>query len=183
MGTRCRALSLTVPAAALLLSGCTAKPAPPSHSARPTTIPSIDAASGAPAEQATAVYLNLLHAYVAASNSGSTDTRELARYASGSALATLAHGLDTNKAQRVRTKGQPLISQPRVSNASAATDPSQLDLVGCVDDTHWLVYRYDGRLLNNTPGGPRPTTARVTKTAGGWRVTLLAIQKVGTCTG
>lgn len=172
--------------AVLAVAGCTGKPgavATPTPSL-PLSVPSFTAASpAAPTDQAVAAYLNLLHAFVAASNSGGTDTREMAKYATGEALGRLAKGLADNKAQGVKTQGQPGISTPRVVKIDPSASPMKVDLTGCVDDTHWLVYKDNGQLLNNTPGGPRPTVAEVTKIGGIWWVTQLAIHGVGTCTG
>jgi hypothetical protein len=173
--------------AVLALSGCTGKPTasttPPASA--PTTVPSAPsgASASAPTEQAVAAYLNLLHAFVAASNSGSTDTREMAKYATGSALDLLAQGLTDNKKQGVKTAGQPGVSQPKVVKADPTANPIKVDVTGCVDDTNWKFYKYDGKPADNTPSGRRATNAEITNVGGTWRVTLLAIRGVGTCTG
>jgi hypothetical protein len=135
------------------------------------------------AQRAVAAYNKLLNAYVAASNSGTTDTTELAEYAAGGALQTLANGLSDNKSNGVKTQGTPGIEPPRITEISPANDPTNVTVTGCVDGTHWLLYKYNGQLADNTPSGRRRTSARIDKTDGAWKVTSLAIQGVGTCTG
>jgi hypothetical protein len=167
--------------AVLVLAGCTGRPAAVAPPSAPLILPSPTAVSAAPTQQAAAAYLNLLRAFVAASNSGSTDTREMAKYATGSALDVLAKGLTDNSNQGVRTRGQPGIDVPMVVSASPAGGPTKIDIVGCVDGTHWLLYKDNGQLADNSPSGRRATNAEVTNVGGTWKVTLLAIRGVGTC--
>lgn len=49
----------------------------------------------------------MLNAYVTASNAGSDDTTELAKYTMGSALQFLSKGLAGDKAKRLHSQGTP----------------------------------------------------------------------------
>jgi hypothetical protein len=183
-----RWLGCVVPVALLALAACTLKPAPQGTS---TANPSLHAPSPAQSspdpraevQKAVAAYTNLLNAYVAASNAGTTDTTELAKYATGNALQRLSKGLADNKANGVKSQGTPGIDSPRVTEIAPANDPASVVVAGCLDDTHWLLYKYNGQLANNTPGGRRSTSAQIDKSDGVWKVTSLAIQGVGTCPG
>jgi hypothetical protein len=134
-------------------------------------------------QKAVGAYTNLLNAYTAASNAGTTDTTELAKYATGSALQLLSNGLSDNKANGVRSQGAPGIERPQVTEIAPAKDPTIVTVTGCVDGTHWLLYKYNGQLADNGPNGRRATSAQIDKAGGVWKVSSLAIQGVGTCPG
>jgi len=172
----------------LALTACTPKPRP-----SPTATPnaSLHAPSAGPSspdpraqvQAAVAAYTNLLNAFVAASNAGTSDTTELAKYSTGSALQRLSSGLADNNAKRLHTQGTPGIDPPRVTEIAPTNDPASIVVAGCLDDTHWLLYKDNGQLANSTPGGRRSTSAQIDKSGGTWRVTSLAIQGVGSCPG
>jgi len=174
--------------ALLVLAACTPKPAP--HGT-PTAGPSLHPPSPAPSspdakaevQAAVAAYMNLLSAYTAASNSGTTATTELAKYATGSALQLLSSGLADNKAKGLHSQGTPGIDPPKVTEIAPANGPTMVTVAGCVDDTHWQLYNSNGQRVDNGPSGSRPTSAQIDKNGGVWKVSSLAIQGVGTCTG
>lgn len=173
-------------ALALAVAACTPKSPPKSN---PT--PSLRAPTPAPSspdpraevQAALAAYTNLLNAFVAASNAGTDDTTELAKYAMGSALQVLSKGLADNKAKGLHSEGTPGIDPPRVTEVSPVSDPTTVAVTGCVDGTRWLLYKSNGQPADSTPGGRRRTTARIERLSGVWKVTALAIQGVGTCPG
>ena len=119
-------------------------------------------------------------AYIAASNAGDPQSPELAKYASGSALQTLVTGLTANKSQSLVTKGTPEIN-PVQTGFSPADAPTSVTVGDCADDSHWLLYKPNGDLADNTPGGRHKVTATVDKGDGGWKVTAFAAQGTGTC--
>ena len=70
---------------------------------------------------------------------------------------------------------------PQVVSVSPPTDPTQVDIVDCFNDTNWLNYKVSGGLQNNVPGGRHHTTATVEDTAGVWKVAELQVGVAGTC--
>jgi hypothetical protein len=147
-------------------------PAPSSSPANPAAIR---------VRQALAAYNNGLSAYVAASNRGSTDTTELSRYVTGSALEVLADGLARQHSKGLISKGTPGIDPPQVTEISPATAPTTVEVSGCLDGTNWLLYKTDGQLADNTPGGRHAVVAQIDKIDDAWKVSGIAIQGVGTC--
>jgi hypothetical protein len=119
-------------------------------------------------------------AYVEASNNGATAPASLTTYAADSALSTLNKGLATNHSNGVTSKGSPQIS-PAVAEASPPSAPTSVKILDCLDGTNWLLYKADGQLADNVPGGRRKITAQADLRPQGWRVTLIGIQGVGTC--
>jgi len=173
--------------ALLALAGCTSKPSP-----KPTPTPNVSPHAPSPTsspdaraevQAAVTAYMNLLNAFVAASNAGTDDTTDLARYATGSALEVLANGLADNKAKGEHTQGTPGIDQPRVTEIAPASAPTSVAVTGCVDDTNWQTYNSSGQVGNSGPSGRRGTSAKIEKREGAWKVTSLAIRGVGTCPG
>jgi len=172
----------------LTLTACTQKPKP-----SPTATPnaSLHAPSAGPSspdpraqvQAAVAAYTNLLNAFTAASNAGTDDTTELARYATGSALQVLAKGLADNKAKGLHAQGTPVIDPPQVTEISPVSDPTTVKVTGCVDSTHWRLYNSSGQLADSGPWGRRATSAQIDRSGGVWKVSALAIQGVGKCPG
>jgi hypothetical protein len=173
---------------ALAPSGCTSKP---SSQPNPTPTASLHAPSPAVSspdpradvQRAVAAYTNLLNAFVAASNAGTDNITDLAKYGTDGALQLLAKGLADNKAKGLHSQGTPGIDPPQVTEIASATDPTMVKVAGCVDGTHWLLYDGNGRLADSGPNGRRRTGAQIDKSGGAWKVSSLAIQGVGTCPG
>src|SRR5205823_6000514 len=86
-----------------------------------------------------------LHA-PSAGNSGTTDTTELAKYATGSALQVVSNGLTDNKTKGLHTQGAPVIDPPHVTQIAPTNDPTTVTVAGCVDDTHWQLYNSSGQM-------------------------------------
>ena len=174
--------------AVLAVAACTSKPTPGGTTAPTASLraPSVSASpvnpDAAQVQLALAAYRNGLNAFVAASNSGSTDTTEMSKYVTGSALQVLSSGLARQHAQGVVSKGTPGIDPPQVTEIAPATAPTTVKVSGCLDGTNWLLYKSDGQLQDNTPGGRHAVTAQIDKTDGVWKVSGIAIQGVGTCT-
>jgi hypothetical protein len=171
---------------ALTLAACRSKPP---HDASPTPGPSLHAPSASPSpsdprlaavQQALAAYRAMWDAYVAASNSGDPQSPALAQYATGSALQTMTKGLTANKSKGLTSKGSPQMD-PHQTGFGPADAPTSVTIGDCLDDSHWLLYKANGELADNTPGGRRKVTAQVDKVSGEWKVTAFAVQGVGTC--
>jgi predicted lipid-binding transport protein (Tim44 family) len=188
MGTSLRWRGRIALVTVLALTACTSKPEP---GPKPTPNGSLHAPSTGPSspdphaqvQAAVTAYVKLLNAYAAASNAGTTDTTELARYGTGSALQLLSNGLADNKTKGLHTQGAPGITPPQVTEISPTNDPTMVTVAGCVDDTHWQLYNSKGQLVDSGPSGPRPTSAQIDRNSGVWKVSSLAIQGVGTCSG
>jgi len=174
-------------AAALALAACTpeSKPeatTPPTPSLRGPSAATVSPDPKAEVQAAVAAYTNMLDAYVAASNAGTDDTTELARYTTGSALQVLSKGLADNKAKGLHSQGTPKHEPPQVTSVLPISAPTSVSVRSCLDDSHWLLYKSNGQLANDTTGGRRQATAEVKKTDGVWKVDSFGIRGVGTCT-
>jgi len=95
-------------------------------------------------------------------------------------LALLNKGLASNKAQRLTSRGQPVM-KPSLTSIGPIAAPTSATITDCVDSTRWLLYKQNGQPANDDPGGRRMVTATVTKTGGTWKVTGFAAREVGTC--
>ncbi len=166
----------------LLLAGC-GSGTPPAASHHPTTTTS-STAGPSPSQQAASAALTAYRAMwadmVVAARTADYQAPILAGHASGNALALLVHGLAVNRQEGIVTRGRPTMD-PQVVSVSPPTNPTQVDIVDCFNDTNWLNYKVSGGLQNNVPGGRHHTTATVTDTAGVWKVTELQVGAAGTC--
>ena len=109
-----------------------------------------------------------------------TDPR-LATYASGEALQILVRGLRSDHTQGLVVKGT-LVIHPKVISQKPPSNPGQVVIRDCSDDSHWLNYvAATGKLQNNVPGGHRLVEALVTTAAGQWTVSRLVVHAEGTC--
>jgi len=163
--------------------GSSAKDAPtPTRSSpsvsRSTAPPADPVAEGTRA--ALAAYRGMWAAFVAASNSGATNPPALVEYTGGSALPVLNRGLTANKAKALVSKGNPTIS-PKLTSIGPLKAPTSATILDCVDDTRWLLYRSDGRLADDVPGGRSRANATVERVGERWKVTSFALQGPGTC--
>lgn len=119
-------------------------------------------------------------AYASASNTGDVQSAELAKHAAGSALTTLVNGLTSNKSKGLTSKGEPQLA-PIQTGFSPAEAPTSVTVADCLDDSNWLLYKSNGELEDNTPGGRHKVVATVNKVNGEWKVTAFAESGVGTC--
>ena len=109
-----------------------------------------------------------------------TDPR-LASYASGQALSILVTGLRDARDKGIVIKGT-IVTHPRAGSVTPEGRPDRVVVTDCLDDAHWLNYvAATGKLQNNVPGGHRLVQAVVTKAAGRWTVSQLAVHAEGTC--
>lgn len=182
-----RHLSLTAVSlltAILVIAGCATHP---HHGTRPSAKVSVTVSAAQSSASprtaildAVAAYRAMWTVYTAASNSGTVNPPELARYASGTALQVLDQGLARNKQKGLTSRGVPKIA-PQVTSSGPTDAPTSVTIGDCVDGTDWLLYTGDGNLADNIPGGKHKTTATVDKADGRWTVTALALQGTGTC--
>jgi hypothetical protein len=171
--------------AVLLAGGCSAgsghpdKPEP-SSSTRASSSPPPTAAQAA-ARPALAAYDDMWTEMQAAGVTANWKDPKLALYASGKALATLVTGLHNAHNAGLVVKGT-LVIHPQVISEQPASDPNEVVIRDCIDDSHWLNYvAATGKLQNTVPGGHRLTEAVIMKVAGQWTVSQLAVHAEGTC--
>jgi hypothetical protein len=177
-------LAAAAAGALVLAGGCSASSGhadkPAVSSPRASTSPSPTAAQAA-ARSALAAYRGMWKEMQAAGGTANWQDPGLAKYASGKALNTLVTGLHNAHNAGLVIKGT-LVIHPQVISEQPASDPDQVVIRDCIDDSHWLnYYAATGKLQNNVPGGHRLTEAVVTNVAGGWTVSQLAVHAEGTC--
>lgn len=174
--------------AALTLAACSSNPSSTpggTTGATPSSTTSAPSSTPSPADsarqQATAAYAGMWRQMVKASETADWQSPELARYATGDALGVINRSLYTDHLNGVVSKGAPT-TNPQVTKADPANDPTTVMISDCGDDTQWVKYKKDGSPFTDSPGGRRSITAEVKKqTDGSWRVTRFAVEGVGSC--
>lgn len=115
-------------------------------------------------------------AFLTAGLTSDPEAPELARYATGQALAGLKLSLESDRRYGFTTKG-PLHIDAQVASVSATA----VKISDCVDDSESLKYKPDGSLKDNVPGGRRKTEATVILVDATWKVSDLRLDGLGTC--
>jgi hypothetical protein len=163
------------------LGGCRGGEPNGSTSTAPSVSAPVQDSRGTAEESALNAYRGMWQAYAKAGLTANSAEPDLARYASGSALKTLADGLASYQSKGQVLKGE-YISTPQVVGASPSPNPSAVSLTDCLDDSRFLVYKASGEQANERPGGRRLTRATVSDLgADGWKVTSFGVQEAGTC--
>jgi hypothetical protein len=173
-------------AALLTLASCSAESInsttpptsqPPSATTAP---PPVSSAADQARRQALAAYRGMWQAMAKAAETSDSQSTDVAKYATGDALAVLNRSLYADKLNGVVSKGSPTVN-PTVSSVDPADKPTTVVTADCSDSTNWLKYKA-GTLLNDKPGGRRAITAEVKKQQDGtWKVSRFAVQEVGSC--
>lgn len=140
--------------------------------------PTAEGASGT--EAAVATYRSMWVDMEQAGRTADVDSPRLSDHATGAALQLLKYGLSKDRQDGVVAKGTVSVS-PRVVSAEPPRDPSLVQIQDCFDDTRWLIYKADGTLKNDVPGGHYDTKATVQHTRDGWKVVKLYLGAVGSC--
>jgi hypothetical protein len=154
-----------------------------SASARPSApvAPTPTSPADVARREAVAAYLGMWQVYARASHTSDWQAPYLSQYAAGDALQFLSRDLYADHYNGLVSKGDPL-NNPRVTSASPEDAPTSVMISDCLDDRHWLRYRTDGSLLDNTPGALHKVLAEVRlHTDGKWRVTRFGIGDPGSC--
>jgi hypothetical protein len=154
-------------------------PATPTLSAEASATRTVDPVA-AGSQAAMAAYRGMWDAFIAASNAGATAPPALVESTAGTALAKLNKGLALNKSRGQTTRGKPTMA-PSLTSIGPTASPTSATIIDCVDGSRWLLYKSNGQLADDEPGGRRRVTATVTRTSQTWKVTSFAIQQVGTC--
>ena len=165
--------------AVAILTACDGSPREPS---RPSVSAPQQDARGSAEELALAAYRGMWQAYRKAGLAADPDEPDLHRYASGRALSTLQGALAAARRDGHVIKGE-LGLDPRIETVSPSTQPTTIGVIDCLNTESFLTYTTSGDPVDDEPGGRRLTRATVTNlgTDGGWKVTGLGIQAVGTC--
>jgi hypothetical protein len=131
-------------------------------------------------EDAVAAYRAMWKDLEAAGRTADPNAQQLGDHASGGALRLLKYGLAKDRQDGVVAKGYVVLT-PQVESATPATTPKQVKITDCSDDSHWLLYKPDGTLKNNVPGGHYKTQATIQRTGDDWKVTELTMGETGSC--
>jgi hypothetical protein len=174
----CRTMLL--PVCCLVVAGCSASPQEPSAQAPKQGEPSPSATDPSGKDGALAAYRAMWADMEAAGVTADTNSPRLHDHASGAALRLLKFGLSKERNKGVVVKGK-LILSPEVISATPSRHPDRVEISDCSDSTHWLLYKPDGDLQNNVPGGHYVTTATAQLNDGQWMVTQLHLGEIGSC--
>ncbi|MDA0564866.1 hypothetical protein LG943_11105 [Streptomonospora sp. S1-112] len=156
---------------ALATSGCASR----GESAEPTT-PATEAPATSHEERALEAYRGLMDAVVEGSHDGATGHPDLAWYATGQALE-----FSDDMLNGIRATGRPDMD-PRVTSADLASNPPEVTVEDCVDDSDWNIIEEDLEGLGPLHGeGFRPVIATVTENNGTWQVSELWLGEYGEC--
>jgi hypothetical protein len=148
-------------------------------SATPSPTPSISPTQAA-RRDALAAYRAMIDDWVAVAATSDYESTRLADHATGSALDLITKVVFDNARNKVVSKGRPIIA-PRITETNSPAPPTRVEIVDCLDSTHWLNYKLNGELQDNIPGGRSYTEALVVPENGTWKVNELAIRDTGTC--
>ncbi|ROP28130.1 hypothetical protein [Couchioplanes caeruleus] len=164
-----------VAASVLLGAGCTSdKPkSTPTSAPTPSATPSLGP-SAAAERDALIAYRGMWSAFVEAAKTSDPEAPDLNKYATGNALRLISSALYTNRSQDVVTLGE-LKIDPKVTALKPSDAPTEASVLDCVNDEKWLEHKKSGGLVNDKPGGKHRTTATVTLTADGWKVSRFVI--------
>ncbi|MGW3952884.1 hypothetical protein ACWEKM_18605 [Streptomyces sp. NPDC004752] len=162
--------------AGLLMAGCGGS----SSGARPLPAGTAATAASHPAvtehADALAAYRAMWHDLTVASRTSDAASPLLDDHARGGAFELLKYGLQKSKEEGLVSKGAPKV-HPEVVSPGA----SKVVLADCVDDTDWLLYKRNGELKDDVPGGHIKTDATVQRAQGTWKVTDLYMYEAGSC--
>lgn len=182
MKTRRRVSALLAGGSAAIAGLMAASCAGGSSDVRPLPLPGETSQTAVPrtpdAEQAEALaaYRAMWHDLTLASRTSDASSPLLDDHAGGGALELLRYGLRKSQKEGLVSKGAPKVD-PDVVTAGAG----KVVVADCVDDSGWLLYKRNGELKDDVPGGHLKTDATVQRVHGIWKVTDLYMHEVGSC--
>lgn len=160
---------------------------PGKPAATPSAAPTLSAPSSAatpPSGDAKTLaleaYSGMWKAYAKAGLTANPDEPDLAASATDEALKVLRQGLTAAREKGQIFKGE-YVSKPSVVVASPKDNPTSIVIADCIDMTKFLVYKTNGDLANDRPGGRRSAGATVRLRDGSWKVFSFALRERGTC--
>lgn len=151
----------------------TTSPTQISSAATAVPQPGAPAAGAGPAVEA---YRRMWSAVAAAALTSDYESPQLAQYATGQALQLVTFNMSKDHQLGLVGKGEPALSP-----TAKVTGVNEVEISDCLDDSHWLKYRLDGKPEDSLPGGRHLTSASVMLTDGVWKVSRLQVRPVGTC--
>ncbi|MFF3517388.1 hypothetical protein [Streptomyces sp. NPDC002573] len=162
--------------AGLLLVGCSESPSDAKPLPEGTAETTASRTPGTEHAGAVAAYRAMWHDVTVASRTSDASSPLLDDHARGGALELLKYGLQKSKKDGLVSKGAPK-ADPKVVTAG----PTRVVLTDCVDDTGWLLYKRNGELKDDVPGGHMKADATVQLADGVWKVTDLYMHEAGSC--
>ncbi|MET9293074.1 hypothetical protein [Streptomyces sp. NPDC003077] len=104
----------------------------------------------------------------------------LDEHATGAALRLLKYVLSEYRRQGVVAKGTSTLS-PRMESVVPGSHPTRVTIRDCADASQWLLYKSDGGLKNNVPGGHHDNRATMQRFGNAWKAVELKVGKAGSC--
>jgi hypothetical protein len=120
-------------------------------------------------------------AFVVASRTADYQSPALDHYAAGAALTLLVRGLYQNYKEGIVTRGQPAFDPVATMTSTPAGEPAQAKVTDCADSASWLNYYKSGKPAPGAPPGRQRVYASLETFGGTWKVTILVVEKEGTC--
>ena len=168
--------------AAAGLAGCAAATSSQSSVLPDRTVsaPASTAATGNPQVLARQAYLGMWQAFFTASRTADYQSPSLDRYAAGSALELLVHGLYQYHQEGIVTRGTPS-HDVAVTMAKTSLGTLEAKVTDCSDSAGSGTYYKSGKVAPGDPPGRHEVSAQVQPFDGTWKVTYLVVDKAGTC--
>ena len=168
--------------AAAGLAGCAAATSSQSSVLPDRTVsaPASTAATGNPQVLARQAYLGMWQAFFTASRTADYQSPSLDRYAAGSALELLVHGLYQYHQEGIVTRGTPS-HDPAVTMAKTSLGTPEAKVTDCSDDSGAVAYSKSGKPVQGEAPGRQAISAQVQPFDGTWKVTYLVVEKTGSC--
>ena len=162
---------------AVTVAGCSGQTAGSGVPSSPTAASSTASPAG---QGALTAYKSMWTAFSAAGETSDWRSPDLARYATGNALDQLVRSLQADEVQGIVTKG-PTVNRPVVMSAIPASDPTDVRIQDCGDDSGTRRIRAsDGHVLAGA-GGQHRIDADVRTVDGVWKVVDFRLRAAGTC--
>ena len=147
---------------------------------RTVSAPTSAAATGDPQMLARQAYLGMWQAFTAASRTADYQSPSLDRYAAGSALELLIHGLYQNYREGIVTQGTPSHSVA-VTMAKTSLGTPEAKVTDCSDTSGSGTYYRSGKPAAGGAPGRQAIYAQAQPFDGTWKVTYLVVEKAGSC--
>ena len=155
--------------------------APASASPSPSPVPSAAPVTAEEAkQQALEAYLGMQTAFAAAGKISDPEYPDLRKYTTGAALDLFTTALAKRKQEGIFARGG-TINHAKVTEISPAKAPTKALIQDCMDTRKTGLYKPNGDPVPQDKGGFRLALADLKLVGGTWKVTDLAVRKVGSC--
>ena len=132
-------------------------------------------------DSAVEAYKGMWLAFSRASETADWKSPDLARYASGNALAELTKSLQANQVRGVVTRGT-FATHPSVASADPPSAPTLVLILDCGDDSGTTRVRAsNGQPIAGSGGGKHRIDAEVRLVNGSWSVVDFRLRSAGSC--